>query len=265
MYLTDYHCHSILSMDGRVPLGTLAQHMLQAGVSEMCLTDHFDLFDGSARRCYARDLDWPAALAQLEEGREQFRGRLTIRLGLEYGMGHVDPAVSEAVLAQPALDFVIGSVHNLSPARGGVDLYFEDMSTPAACQSILADYFSSLEALVETDYYDSLGHIIYPLRYMNGLAKIEDYMDRVDTLLKALIRRGKAMEVNTYRGRTVADWAPLLKRYKALGGQLLTVGSDAHDPRHAGAGIAAAYELIQACGFHAVCTYEKRQPTLIKI
>ncbi len=265
MYYTDYHCHSILSMDGRAPLEVMAEHMVQEGIQEMCLTDHFDLLDGAARRCYAQDLDWSAALEQFHKTIPKFAGRLKLKLGLEYGMGHIDPAVSEQILALPELDFVIGSVHNLSPEEGGADLYFQDMSTPDACHWILDHYFDSMEKLVKSDYYDSLGHIIYPLRYMNGLVSIEPYLDRVEGLLRTVIQKGKCVEVNTCRGRTVEDWRPILKRYRALGGEGITVGSDAHNPRQAGFGIAQAYDLLRELGFSYVCTYEKRNPSFIQI
>lgn len=263
MYYTDYHTHSILSMDGRVPLAVMAEHALEAGIRELCLTDHFDLLDENARRKY--DYDWPAALKQFHETLPRFEGRLKLKLGLEYGMGHIDPPVSDKVLAQPELDFVIGSIHNLSPQQGGTDLFFMDFSTPQACDRVLDDYFTSMEELVQTDYYDSLGHIIYPLRYMNGLVTIHPYLDRVSEMLRTVIARGKGIEVNTYRGRTVADWRPVLERYKALGGELLTVGSDAHDPLHAGLGIPQTYDLLRELGFRAVCAYEKRKPSFIDI
>lgn len=265
MYYTDYHCHSILSMDGQVPLETLAEHMVRAGIHEMCLTDHFDLFDANARRCTASDWDWNAAIRQYDHALSLFEGKLTIRLGLEFGMGHVDPAVSRAVLDQPRLDFVIGSVHNLSPRRGGGDLWYEDMSTPEACTRLLEDYFSSMEELVVTDFYDTLGHIPYPLRYMNGHAAIHPWLDRVSGILEAVISRGKALEVNTYRGRSIGEWIPILERYRDLGGTLLTVGSDAHEPRFAGAGVREAYDLLRGMGFRHVCTYEKRVPHLIEL
>lgn len=263
MYYVDYHTHSILSMDGRVPLAVMAEHALEAGIRELCLTDHFDLLDENARRKY--DYDWPAALKQFHETLPRFEGRLKLKLGLEYGMGHIDPPVSDKVLAQPELDFVIGSIHNLSPQQGGTDLFFMDFSTPQACDRVLDDYFTSMEELVQTDYYDSLGHIIYPLRYMNGLVTIHPYLDRVSEMLRTVIARGKGIEVNTYRGRTVADWRPVLERYKALGGELLTVGSDAHDPLHAGLGIPQTYDLLRELGFRAVCAYEKRKPSFIDI
>lgn len=265
MYYADYHSHSILSMDGRVPLAVMAHHALQAGMRELCITDHFDLLDGDANRCYAADHNWPAALEQFQSTRERFKGKLTLKLGLEYGMGHIDPLQSDLVLHQSQLDFVIGSVHNLSPQQGGTDLFFLDFTTAANCHRALEDYFSSLERLVQTEYYDSLGHILYPLRYMNGLATIHPYLERVRGLLQHVIARGKAMEVNTYRGRTIEEWRPLLEVYKALGGELVTVGSDAHDPVHAGAGIPQAYELLQAIGFPYVTTYEKRRPVPIKL
>lgn len=263
MYYTDYHCHSILSMDGRVPLSVLAEHMLQAGIREMCLTDHCDVLDENGRPISG--YDWPAAIAQYDETVPQFEGRLKLRLGLEYGMGHLDPALSEQILSQPRLDFVIGSVHNLSPERGGIDLFFADLSTPRSCAAALDDYFTSMEKLAATPYFDILGHIIYPLRYMKGMARIDPYLDRVTEILRTVIASGRGIELNTYRGRTVAEWEPVLRRYKELGGELITVGSDAHDPACAGGGVPAAYDLLRSLGFRAVCTYERRKPAFIDL
>lgn len=263
MYYTDYHCHSILSMDGRVPLAVMAEHMARAGIQEMCLTDHCDVLDEQGRTITG--YDWPAAVEQLDWTRPQFEGTLRIKLGLEYGMGHLDPALSEAILSHPRLDFVIGSIHNLSPEQGGTDLFFADLSTPAACAKVMDDYFTSMEGLAATPYFDVLGHIIYPLRYMRGMASIDPYLDRVSEILRTVITAGRGIELNTYRGRTVAQWEPVLRRYKELGGEVITVGSDAHDPDCAGQGICAAYELLRSLGFRAVCTYEKRKPSFVDL
>ena len=121
MYLTDYHTHSILSPDGFVPLAEMAKAALNAGLSELCITDHCDLLDSYANRVH--DYDWDSALEQYCTTVPQFEGRLKLRLGLEFGMGHISPAESEAILSQPALDFVIGSVHNLCEEKGGTDFY----------------------------------------------------------------------------------------------------------------------------------------------
>lgn len=263
MYLTDYHTHSILSMDGKVPLAVMAEHAAAAGIEELCVTDHCDLLDAQANRVYG--YDWPAAVEQFRRTAPRFEGRLKLKLGLEFGMGHLDPPVSEQILAQPDLDFVIGSIHNLSPERGGTDLFYMDMSTPASCAAVLDDYFDSMERLAPTAYYDILGHIIYPLRYMNGLVTIHPWLDRATEIMRTVVNSGRGIEVNTYRGRTISDWAPILERYKAVGGELVTVGSDAHDPAHAGAGIAAACELLKSMGFRYTAVYERRQPRLLPL
>lgn len=263
MYLTDYHCHSILSPDGKVPLSIIAEHAIDAGVKEICLTDHCDLLSGHGRRVYR--YDWAAALDQYRETAPRFAGELTIKLGLEYGMGHLDPAVSADILAQPALDFVIGSIHNLSPERGGLDFYYVDYASPEVCADALDNYFTSMEQLVTTDYYDVLGHIIYPLRYMNGMAVIDPYLDRVTEIMRTAVSKGKGIELNTYRGQSVADYRPVLERYRDIGGEIVTVGSDAHDPSFIGAGVPAAYELLRQVGFKYAAVYEKRKVTMISL
>lgn len=264
MYYIDYHTHSKCSFDSEAELRDMVSAARATGLSELCITDHCDLIDEHGQRVY--DLDWQPLLTQFEDVKSSLSGEeFTLRLGLEFGMGHVEPPCSDKILSQPLLDFVIGSVHNYSPERGSGDFYYSDMSTPEACNAILEDYFFSLRQLVLTPYYDILGHIIYPLRYMGENASILDWMDDVDFLLKAVIQSGRGIEINTNRGKQVRDWIPILKRYRELGGEILTVGSDAHMPKNVGKGIPDAYELIRSMGFKAVCTYEKHKPIFKEI
>ena len=263
MYFTDYHCHSILSPDGAVPLSVIAEHALAAGMSEICITDHCDLLTGHGQRVH--DYDWAPAVEQYQKTVPQFEGRVKLKLGIEFGSGHVDPADAEIILSRPELDFVIGSIHNMSAKTGGLDFYYVEYNTPEDCRRALDDYFDSMEKLVRTDCYDVLGHIIYPLRYMHGLGSMEPYYDRIHEIMRTAVERGKGIEVNTYRGLTVEDWTPVLERYQDVGGEIVTVGSDAHDPAYAGAGVREAYELLERMGFRYVTVYEKRTPKMIKI
>lgn len=263
MYLTDYHTHSILSPDGFVPLAEMAKAALNAGLSELCITDHCDLLDSYANRVH--DYDWDSALEQYCTTVPQFEGRLKLRLGLEFGMGHISPAESEAILSQPALDFVIGSVHNLCEEKGGTDFYYVEYNSRADCDRALEDYFDSLDKLVKTDYYDVLGHIIYPLRYMHGLGSMDPFYERIAALVRSAAERGKGIEVNTYRGNTVAEWRPVLERYRDAGGEIVTVGSDAHRPEHVGLGVREACELLRDMGFRYVAVYERRKAKMVPI
>lgn len=263
MYLTDYHTHSLLSPDGYVPLAEMARAAMDAGLSELCLTDHCDLLTGHGEP--VRAYDWAPAVEQFHQTFPQFEGKLKLRLGMEFGSGHLDPAAADTILAQPELDFVIGSVHNMSPGAGALDFYYVKYNSRADCDRALDDYFDSLDELAKTDYYDVLGHIIYPLRYMHGLGSMDPYYDRIHALLRAAVELGRGIEVNTYRGKTVEEWRPVLERYKDVGGELVTVGSDAHRPEHVGLGVREAYGLLKDVGFRYVAVYEKRKPSMIKI
>ena len=180
MFLSDYHSHSLVSFDGEASMSAMARAALDAGLNELCITDHCDFLDQDG--IPVRTYDWDKALDQFDEAEFfQYRDNFALRLGLELGMPHLDPAAAERICAQPWLDFVLGSVHNLSPARGGGDFYYVDYSTAAACREALDDYFSSLSLLAESDFYDVLAHIIYPLRYMSpadGPVTLEGFEDR---------------------------------------------------------------------------------------
>ena len=263
MYLTEYHIHSALSFDGECPLLELAQSAVRAGISELCVTDHCDTIDEFANRVY--DYDWAPSLEQYREVKEKMAGKLTVKLGIEYGMGHVDPAMSDKILALPELDFVIGSVHNLSPELGGTDIYYMKFDTVQDCCHVMDDYISSIEKISVTPYYDVLGHIPYALRYMNGLVTMDLWKERVAEIMKNAISTGRGIEINTNRGRTLAEWKPVLQLYKELGGEIITVGSDAHEAVNAGAGVADAYAMMRDTGFRYVTVYEKRKPVMISI
>ena len=267
MFLSDYHTHSLVSFDGEFPMADMARAAVDGGLSQLCITDHCDFLDQSG--VPVRTYDWAAALDQYEAA-EPFHSRegFSLRLGLELGMPHLDLEAAERICAQPLLDFVLGSVHNLSPARGGTDFYYADYSTAAACREALDDYFRSLALLAETDFYDVLAHIIYPLRYMkpaDGPVTLAGFEERLDALLRTVIGRGRGIEVNTWCGRTVADWLPLLKRYRDLSGEIVTVGSDAHAPGNVGRGIPQAFDLLREAGFRYVTVFRRRTPEFIPI
>lgn len=260
MYLADYHCHTECSHDSTASLPVMAQAALAAGLSELCITDHCDLIGG-----YGEPLtgyDWTPALLQMEKGRRLFDGRLTLRLGIELGMGHVNAELTRKILDCPALDFVIGSIHNLSPARGGTDFFFVQYPDEASCHAALEDYFTSMLALCESDAYDVLGHIPYPLRYMPFPITLERYEPVLRAILTRVAARGKGIEMNTNRGRDLEEWRSILTLFFDCGGRYVTVGADAHTPVMVGRGIPQAYRLMRETGFPQVTLYEKRIPHL---
>lgn len=267
MYLTDYHTHTRCSPDSTAPLADMVQAARRAGLKELCTTDHCDLQqeDGSPLASW----DWSAILEQYHAVQPSCPPKgFRLLLGLELGGGYTDPQRAEEIFSGAPLDFVIGSVHNLSPAAGGRDFFFLDYRTQADARAALDDYFQSLLALAPLPCYDALGHIIYPLRYINGRAgyqfSLEPWRDQLDQLLRTVIETGRAIEVNTHCGREVEDWRFVLTRYRALGGELVTLGSDAHRPDHVGRGLARAARLLEQTGFRYLTVYRRRKPEQIK-
>ena len=266
MYLIDYHMHSKCSHDGHVSMREMAEAALERGMQEICITDHCDLLDGQGG--WSPPFPWEPLLEQYREAREGLKGRLTVKLGIELGNASEDPAQARSIAARPELDFIIGSIHSWAMKRGGTDYYFGDYHTKEACEKALADYFEQMEAVVGLpETFDVLGHIIYPIRYMNRDGQyptLDSYEERVRAILRRCVEQGKGMEVNTYRGRTIGEWRQLLGWYKECGGEIITVGSDAHQVDQL-AGEREAYALLEQCGFRYVTVFSRRKPEMIAL
>ena len=271
MYLIDYHTHSQLSPDSQAPLELMAQAAVGAGLRELCVTDHYDLLDENGRR--TAPYDWAPAIRQYDETAAKMAGHLTMRLGLELGSAQVEPSLSAEIYRESRADFVIGSLHNWSPesAHHGTDFYYTPYHTGADCYAALDDYFDSMEKLAPLrDCYDVLGHVIYPLRYMTEVPQeqfptLERYHDQLRRIFRTVAEVGRGIEVNTYRGRTVRDWVEVLKLYRDCGGEIITVGSDAHAPESVGKGAKEAYDMLRELGFSHVTIYHRHQPEWIKL
>ena len=143
MYLTDFHCHSICSMDGNVPVAEMAAAGKAAGLTEMCITDHCDLLNGAGERTLT--YDWAPLLEQYERAKELEDDRFTLRLGLELGGAQVSPEAAKAVLAGAEPDFVIGS----TKTEADLELLelLEQSGIPAAYFNVssFADYLRMLD------------------------------------------------------------------------------------------------------------------------
>lgn len=267
MLLADHHTHSICSPDASYPMLDMAKGAHLAGVGALCITDHCDFLSlkGEPTPFY----DWEQPLLQFQEMQSEWGKHLDLTLGLEFGVGFLNEEEAKKVLSQPALDFVIGSVHNLSEKAGGKDFYCLEYATEEDCYGALDDYFASMQRLAESDCYDVLGHIIYPIRYMKGHYKepinVLRYTDEIRNILRTAVEHGHGMEINTWKGQTLKEWIPILELYRECRGEIITVGSDAHAPLPIGAGIRESYAILKDLGFRYVANYHGRRPDFIKL
>ena len=265
MYCSDYHLHTLISSDSPASLEQQARAALDAGFHELCVTDHWNLLDQQGGSL-SHTRDWLGSIAHIHEARDLFGDQLEIRLGIEVGNGEIDPAgISEGLAqAEENLDFVIGSLHNMSLSSGGLGIF----TAAKRCQHIeegialLDDYMETLLALANTDTFDVIGHVIYPLRYLPAQWQLtlEPYEDQLRVLFRNVIQSGRGIEFNTTQGHTIEEWTDVLKIYRDCGGEILTIGSDAHRPGQVGAGFHAAAALLKSLGFRHYATYRNRKP-----
>ena len=107
-----------------------------------------------------------------------------------------------------------------------------------------------------------IGHVIYPLRYLpqQWQLTLDPYEEQLRALFQTLIQSGRGIELNTTQGHTIEEWTPVLQLYHSCGGEIITLGSDAHSTEQVGCKIRERQELLRECGFKYFCTFEKLRP-----
>lgn len=254
----DFHMHSHVSFDGRDTALNMARTAAEAGLKEICFTDHMD-YD-PLNPDYKLTFDLPAYNKEYE-GLE-IPG-LTIRYGFEFGMLPDNQAQFRKDVQRREWDFVLGSVHFVD----GQDVYFDSYwagQTPY--QAILRSMEETLTCVQNHDDYDVLAHLNFlgkcPPNPLKQPIQYADYREVVDEILKVLARKGKGLELNTSGMDACGDYLPgltYLRRFKELGGEIVTVGSDAHHSNRVGQYCAEACKLVQEIFGH-VCTFQGRKP-----
>ena len=164
----------------------------------------------------------------------------------------------------PALDFVIGSIHILSERMDGRDLYSLAPRDEAETRACLADYLGQIQRLARWGGFHVLGHLTLPLRYLNenrGMhVSFDGFEAEMEAIFRTIIPKGIGIELNTNRGNTPLPDAKWLKLYRGMGGEVITLGTDAHAPAAVGCAIREGQALLRECGFRRFCTFRQGQP-----
>ena len=266
--LIDLHTHTDNSFDGHHSTMFLAETAYMKGLRAVAFTDHLEMdafIKGSFNRTAIQ------SFFEVVKARSAFNGKLIVCVGAELGQPVYDIPLSEKLLSTMKYDFVIGSIHNLPDKQ---DFYYMDFSDESIdYMKLLDEYFEWELKLAQWGGFDTLAHLTYPLRYIVGNygkpVDMSRYSEIIDEILLELIRNKKSLEINTAGLRKKIGVASpdesIVRRYKELGGELITIGSDAHYAEHLGADIDKGYELALRCGFDMVAVYQDRTPTLIPI
>jgi histidinol-phosphatase (PHP family) len=258
-YRQDYHIHTKFSVDSEANMEAACQSAIARGLSEIAFTDHLD-FGPDDSSGYFRAAGY---LAAIERCRERYDGRLVVRAGVEVGEPHLFAAEASAVVANGDFDIVLGSAHY---AHGMQAAWLEDFFEQPLRQAYEA-YFRQVVDLSAEGDFDVLAHLDLVKRDARRFGKPYDgpepYADMIRAALQSLVKRGKGIELNTSplrRGQPEPCPSPqILRWYRELGGEILTLGSDAHSSSGVGAHIDVAMGMAKAAGFKYLATFSRRQ------
>ena len=264
MYFADYHTHSRVSPDAFSSMTEMAEAAIRQGLQEICFTDHVEpiWFGSTAPR---KTYDWALLTEEFRAAQAAVGDRIRLRLGVELGDAVWDLDRSQAIMARaPALDFVIGSIHILSERMDGRDLYSLAPRDEAETRACLADYLGQIRRLAQWGGFHVLGHLTLPLRYLNenrGMhVSFDGFEAEMEAIFRTIIPKGIGIELNTNRGNTPLPDAKWLKLYRGMGGEVITLGTDAHAPAAVGCAIREGQALLRECGFRRFCTFRQGQP-----
>lgn len=267
MHRADSHIHTHFSFDGASEASPMAvcRAALEAGLQEVTFTDHCDI-NGEVEQIYPH-YDIEAAREAVLAAREAFAGRLTVNWGIELGQPHQYPAAAAELIDRYAFDFVLGSMHNLTGVPDFFFLRYELMSERHFDQLFVRS-LEEIRQIVTFPGISALAHLTYPCRYYTLAGRQYDplcHADLLSDIFGEMVARGIALEINTSNLRKGLDLmmpdARVLALYRASGGRLVTVGSDAHAAQDVGADLDAAFTMLRDCGFDAYYTYRAGKPT----
>lgn len=264
--LCDFHLHTSFSGDSDTPPVRQIEQAVRLGMACICITDHHDM---DVRSACDFNLALPDYFPAMEELRDRYRKNLKVEIGIELGLqNHIIPELNQVALEYP-FDFIIGSCHFID----GLDPYYPEYFEGRTESESYRHFFEvTLKRVQNMDCFDALGHLDYVVRYgpnKNKAYHYKDYQDVIDLILKTLIHKGKALECNTggfhYGLGHPNPCEEILCRYRELGGELITVGSDAHSPEYVGYAFDSAALLLKKCGFSYYSVYHKRIPRFLPL
>lgn len=262
----DFHLHSSHSGDSDTPMESMILRGIELGLTHMCFTEHNDfdypVISGESENIFLLNTD--SYLYDLITYKRKYEDQIKLLFGVELGL---QPHLmrENAIYAKSYdFDFIIGSSHVCHRKDPYYPSFFEGRSEEDAYR----EYFTSIiENIKKFSNYDVYGHLDYVTRYgpnKDTNYSYQKYQDLFDQILKLLIEKGKGIEINTggtYKGmRELHPCTDVIKRYHELGGEIITVGSDAHDPSHIAAAFTRAADILKECGFRYYTIFEKRTP-----
>lgn len=265
--LWDTHMHSQFSGDSEAPQEDMISSAIEKGLAGICFTDHLDIDYPEEPNIFLLDL--PNYTSSVLAYQEKYAAKLPIRLGIELGLQPHLAALHADILSQYPFDFVIGSSHVVHGFDPYYAAYYEGREEKAAYREYFESILENIESYQDFDVY---GHLDYVVRYgptSNENYDWREYQDVIDEILRKLVFLGKGIELNTGGFKYGLDHPnpteEIIRRYRELGGEIITIGADAHKPEHVAFDFAKVPSILEDAGFDYFTVFRERKPEFVKI
>lgn len=254
----DYHMHSDFSADCSTPMEKTVEAAIEKGLAEICFTEHVDYDYPDPTIRFEPDL--PSYNEKIQQMAEVYADRIRVKKGLELGLQpHLIEKYND-LMASETCDFVIFSMH----ATDRKDLHSGEFFNGKTVDEAFAMYYEELLYCVKNfDDYNVLGHVDLVKRYTKEKAT-NDFHEIISEIFKEIIPKGRGIELNTsgfrYGLESGMPSADILKLYKDLGGEIMTLGSDSHVESTVAYRFPESLELLESLGFRYIASFEKQKP-----
>lgn len=261
----DYHMHSSFSADSTTPMEDMIKRSIELDLKEICFTDHIDY---NITKKHISTIDYNDYFDKLNFFQKKYNDRISIKKGVEIGLQTPLLERCSKEVRDYDFDFVIASIHTINEFELCTGKYHEGKNQIEAYRG----YYESLYNIIK-DFkdYSVLGHVDLIKRYGGYKDILDDriFSDELEAILKQAIYDGKGIELNTSSFRyNLPDSTPssyILKLYKSLGGEIITVGSDSHITRQVAHKFDITEELLKEYGYKYICKFDKMRPEFIKL
>lgn len=263
----DYHIHSKFSVDSRSDMKEICKFAMKKRLNGICFTDHIDIEDLESN--IESIFSYENYSNEINKCKNEFNDVLELFKGIELGLQSHTLKQNENFLYGKSFDFIIGSIHSVNKKEMyGLD-YLKGISDSEAIEL----YFDNvIDCISCFDNFDVLGHIDVFRRYLSQGEKSFIYKrheEKLEYILSSLINKNKGIEINTsglrYNLSSFHPIVEILKLYKNLKGEIITIGSDSHTPHHLGYQFTEVMKLLKNYNFSYYTIFENRKPKFIKI
>lgn len=264
--MKDCHVHTTISHDGISSIDEYLKVAPSKNIDEITFTEHWDDYEGLVTKLKTLDVSY----YQQEFLKHKNASNININFGIEIGL---QPDIREKItnlVNEYMFDFIIGSSHITCKKDMAMDKsFFEGLTRTQAYLKYFKEVLKNIKIFDEFDVY---GHIDYVVRYGGFLSKkieYDEFREILDAILLSLIKKDKGIEINTsgirYGLNNPHPNIDIIKRYKELGGKIITLGSDAHKADDLGSNFNDALDILEKSGFNEIAVYHKRIPEFINI